>query len=258
MVGSGIASSLVHECGHQAAELLGLVPSLRAVLHAMQRVKSPDAVAWRLWERWISEIIADFWAVANVGITATVGLLGVASLPRIFVFRLDLADPHPNAFFRVLLSCAFGKALYPHPQWDALARTWEELYPPHDLPEPLRSLFPAIERTLPVLVELVLEHRPKALRGKSLREALPIRERQPAALFSAFAAWQEHPENMRTARPSLVFAVIGQARAGGLISPHHESKLIGNALTDWALQTTVDMSAICAETAHLRERRLAS
>ena len=37
MVGSGIASSLVHEVGHQAAALLDLVPSLRPVLQGLQR-----------------------------------------------------------------------------------------------------------------------------------------------------------------------------------------------------------------------------
>ena len=36
MVGGGIASSLVHEVGHQAAALLGLVSSLRPVLRAQR------------------------------------------------------------------------------------------------------------------------------------------------------------------------------------------------------------------------------
>ena len=33
--------------------------------------------AWRLWERWISEIVADFWSVARVGVASTLGLIGV-------------------------------------------------------------------------------------------------------------------------------------------------------------------------------------
>src|SRR6516164_11349539 len=53
MIGFGIASSLVHEVGHQGAALLGLVPSLRLVLQAKQQDVS-KALAWRLWERWIS------------------------------------------------------------------------------------------------------------------------------------------------------------------------------------------------------------
>ena len=37
MVGTGIASSLVHEVGHQAAALLDLVNSLRPILKGLQR-----------------------------------------------------------------------------------------------------------------------------------------------------------------------------------------------------------------------------
>ena len=63
MVGSGIAASLFHEVGHQAAALLNLLPSLRAVLRAKQLLAGADKLAWVLWERWISEITADFWAI---------------------------------------------------------------------------------------------------------------------------------------------------------------------------------------------------
>src|SRR5438552_6030563 len=77
MVGSGIASSLVHEVGHQAAALLGLVESLRPILVGLKSVaQSP----WHFWERWISEVIADFWSVARLGIGSTLGLMAVVSL----------------------------------------------------------------------------------------------------------------------------------------------------------------------------------
>ena len=81
MIGSGIASSLIHEVGHQGAALLGLVPSLKTELQAMQR-QSRDPQIWQLWENWISEIVADFWAIARVGVVSTLGLIGVVSLPR--------------------------------------------------------------------------------------------------------------------------------------------------------------------------------
>jgi len=113
MVGSGIASSLVHEVGHQAAALLDLVNSIRFVLRQQQ--SGDKNSVWRFWERWISEILADFWSVARVGVTSTLGLMGVVSLPRAFVFRLTIDDPHPAPWIRVKLSCAMGQALYPHP-----------------------------------------------------------------------------------------------------------------------------------------------
>jgi hypothetical protein len=120
MVGSGIASSLVHEVGHQAAALLDLIDSLRPALQRMQRRASKSDV-WMYWGRWISEILADFWSVARIGVGSTLGLMGVVSLPRAFVFRMNMDDPHPIPWVRVKLSCAIGQALYPHPQWHGLA-----------------------------------------------------------------------------------------------------------------------------------------
>ena len=131
MIGYGISSSLVHEVGHQAAAMLGLVESLRTALQDQQRRCHPaERPAWKLYERWISEIIADFWAVAKVGISSTLGLIGIVSLPRWFVFRVNLDDPHPFPFIRVLLSCAMGDALYPHRQWAALWSVFQAFYPP--------------------------------------------------------------------------------------------------------------------------------
>ena len=48
MVGSGIASSLVHEVGHQAAALLGLIDSLRPALMAQAQADAdPQRSPWR-------------------------------------------------------------------------------------------------------------------------------------------------------------------------------------------------------------------
>src|SRR5262249_8476237 len=73
MIGSGIASSLVHEVGHQAAALLDLVNSLRPSLQERQQNGDRRSITWRLWERWISEIVADLWSVAKVGVAAPLG-----------------------------------------------------------------------------------------------------------------------------------------------------------------------------------------
>ena len=179
MVGSGIASSLVHEVGHQASALLGLVNSLRPVLIGMQQKGGREQVAWQIWERCISEILADFWAVAKVGVAATTGLMAVVSLPRAFVFRVNLNDPHPFPWIRAKLSCALGRAPHPHPQWDRLETLWESLYPIAGLDEERTRLIGILEQTLPSFVALMVNHRPRALRGSSLGEALSVAERQP-------------------------------------------------------------------------------
>jgi hypothetical protein len=246
IVGSGIASSLVHEVGHQVDALLGLVNSLRPILRGMLLKGGPEQVAWTLWERWISEIVPDFWAVAKVGIAATTGLIGVVSLPRVFVFRIDMEDPHPAPWIRVKLSCAMGRALYPHPQWEAWAALWESFYPTGGLDEERLRVLAALEATIPALVSLLVHQRPKLLRGKSLLEALAVEERQPDRLQAYYQAWGASPNRMRNAAPTLVFAVVGQARAEGRITPEQESRILANLLTYWATDSALNISSICA------------
>ena len=245
MVGAGIASSLVHEVGHQASELLRLAPSLRPVLKGLQR-GGPAAGVWRLWERWISEILADLWSVARVGVASTTGLMGVVSLPRAFVFRVQEDDPHPFPWIRVKLSCAIGQALYPHPQWARLGELWESFYPADGLDDDRRRLLAQLEGSVPAFVALLVDHRPKTLRGASLREALETGKRQPSHLASLHRAWRRAPELSRSATPTEAFAVIGQARADRVMSPEEEGELVATLLRHWALRSTIDPSAIYA------------
>jgi hypothetical protein len=246
MVGSGIASSLVHEVGHQAAALLGLLESLRPELHEQQELHPGARQAWQLYQRWLSEIVADFWSVAKIGIAATFGLMAVVSLPAPFMFRVSTDDPHPMPWFRVKISCAMGEALYPHPQWQALARLWEELYPTDDLDESQREIILMLEHELPEFAELLVEHRPVLLRGASLREAIVEEQRTPQRLLELYQTWARHPQRLRETAPSLAFAAIGQARAENQISPRKESDLIAQLLSHWALRNALNTSAECS------------
>lgn len=246
MIGSGIASSLIHEVGHQSAALLNLVNSLRPVLQGMQRGSGTYSATWSLWERWISEIVADFWSIARIGIASTLGLMGVVSLPRAFVFRLNRDDPHPAPWIRVKLSCAIGQALYPHPQWQRLAQLWDAYYPLDGLEAAQRQNYQALQATLPGFVALLINHRPESLHGRSLAEALQVQNRQPHRLQTLFLAWRQEPVRMYRASPVLAFAVIGQARADGRMSPEQESAILGKLLTHWALRSTLAVSAACS------------
>jgi hypothetical protein len=260
MVGHGIASSLVHEVGHQAAALLELVASLRPQLHSYGLSgRARDRIAWTLWERWISEIVADLWSVGKLGIGSTLGLIGVVSMPGWFVFRIATDDPHPVPWIRVRLSCAIGEAFYPHPQWGELSDLWEALYPRDHLKAERQRVLAALERTIPQLVELLIGHRPTALRGHSLAEALPVEDRRPAQLAAYHRAWRGSRAQMRQAAPTLALAVLGQARAMGLLSPEEEGRTVSNLLTYWALRSTLDIAEICAAPVSLptpREQRL--
>jgi hypothetical protein len=243
MVGSGIASSLIHEVGHQGAALLGLVVSLA---RGMRSAAGPsDAGAWQLWERWISEIVADFWSVARVGLGSTMGLMSVVSLPRAFVFRISADDPHPTPWIRVKLSAAIGDALYPQPLWGILSRLWESYYPLAGLHPDQQETLAALERTIPPMVALLAGHRAETLKGISLAEALRIEELHPENLREMLQRWRRSPAEMYTVRPTVVLAAIGQGRAEGAISPEEESIVLGKLLTDWALRSTLEAAAGC-------------
>ena len=245
MVGSGIASSLVHEVGHQAAALLDLVASLRPALDALAQQHPAEKEAWLLWKRWISEIVADFWSIARVGIASTLGLMGVVSLPRAFVFRLNVDDPHPMPWIRVKLSAALGQALYPQSAWAQLAQIWESYYPTARLDGPQKRLLQMLERTIPELVAALVNHRPDALQGRSMAEVLDLSDRQPARLRSLLHRWRRAPQGMYEASPTIAFAVIGQARIDDRITPEEESVVVGKLLNHWALQSTLQAAANC-------------
>lgn len=235
MVGSGIGSSLVHEVGHQGAALLDLIASLRPVLDAKRQQNPQHDNAWKLYALWISEILSDFWSVATLGVSASTGLMSVVSLPSYFVFRMPDDDPHPYPWIRVKISLAFGRALYPDPQWDRLERTWEELYPPHTQPAPQQALIKALSAVLPAFVQTVIQHKPAALKGKRLLEVFPLTERQPARLRTLYHVWQQREATIYRAKPSMVFAVVGQARADFAITPFDENKMLTAMLYQWAV-----------------------
>src|SRR5208282_72308 len=245
MIGSGIASSLIHETGHQAAALLDLVASLQQALRKKQQT-AREPLAWRLWERWISEIVSDFWAVARVGVVSTLGLITVVSLPRPFVFRVNVDDPHPTPWIRVKLSCAIGDGLYPHPQWQRVAKLWESYYPTAGLDDERQALLARLQESLPEFAAMLISHRPKTLRGRSLREAMNVEQRTPDRLMALLGVWNKAPQQMYRAPPSLVFAVLGQARSDGSMTPEDESDLLAKLLSFWAMRSTLDTSAYCA------------
>jgi hypothetical protein len=254
MISSGVASSLVHEVGHQGAALLHLVESLRPTLQAVQRKGSPMQPAWRMWERWISEIVADLWSVSRVGVASTLGLIGVVSLPRAFVFRISADDPHPSPWIRVQLSCAIGKALYPHPQWDQVAALWQSLYPASTASAAQQQLFQMLNATMTDFVRLLLAHRPASLGGRALADVMSSPERQPGHLATLYRTWRRAPLQMRDNPPTLVFAAIGQARADGTITPEAESRTLAYLLTYWALRSTLDIAEVCATESRPRPR----
>ena len=239
MIGYGIASSLVHEVGHQGAALLDLVDSLQAEIRPI-RGRGRSRRAWDLWDRWISEIVADYWSISRIGIGSTLGLIGLVSLPRAYVFRPSHDDPHPMPWLRVLLSCAIGDRLYPDPQWERLARTWRAMYPLSGLRPELRATISELRTTLPDFISLLLDHRPPRLQGWSLAEVLRNPELEREALLRRFERWRARPSRMSDAPPTVAFAVLGQARASGRLTPERESRLLKRLIASWAVNSSLE------------------
>lgn len=236
MVGSGVASSIVHEVGHQVAALLDLVPAVQAHLRRQgSALSGPLRGALRWWGLWLSELVPDLWAVARLGVVATRGLIGVVSLPEARVFHIRSDDPHPPPWLRVLASCAFGQALYPHRGWSCLARTWVELYPLESAQPPVHARLQALLRALPTLIRMVLAVRPAALDGLDLRSVLRDPSRQPRALEATFAAWRANPRRMRITGPSLAIAVLGHAVQTGALQSDQEAPIVTSLLQRWAV-----------------------
>lgn len=146
-------------------------------------------------------------------------------------------------WMRVRLSAALGQALYPDPQWQRVTALWESYYPLERSPEPQRALVHALCATMPELVERLLGHRPERLLLRTLGSVLASDARHPARLHALYRLWRKAPRLAQNAAPSLFFAVIGQARADGVLGAEDESQVLESALRFWALQTSTDEAA---------------
>ncbi len=115
---------------------------------------------------------------------------------------------------------------------------WDELYPVSGLRRAQAQVIGRAESMITPFVSLITAHRPQALRGQSLQEAVAIPSRSPRRLSILYEQWIARPELMRDAAPTLVFAVFGRARATGRLSPEQEDQKLGALINLWALQTT--------------------
>lgn len=232
MVGSGIASSLIHEVGHQAAALLNLVPSLQEILAGKQVQK--NSLGWKLLRTWISEIICDVWALGHLGVSATMGLMGVVTLPKYFQFRIDPTDSHPAPYVRVQLSCAFGKKMFGSNQWDKLWELWKTFYPTHHLKKDIRFALDEVDKAIDEFTSLMLNLETKEMKGRKLFEFFELHQKTPERLKQIFKQWQAKTASLNTLRPTMLFATLGQARFDRILDATAENQLLTRHLRRWA------------------------
>ena len=234
MVGHGIASSLVHEVGHQAAALLELVESLRPAPARMQRRRgrSASAAAWGL-----------------------LGALDLRDRRRPLVgrqarHRLDArADRRRQPAGVVRLP---GQRRRPAP--DAVDPRQAQLrHRRRALPAPaVARARGAVGRrcTRATGVDPARRRAPRGARGDDAAASSPCSsstgrrrcaagrsarscrapERQPRDLVARCAAsWEADRAALRDAPPTLAFAVLGQARWQRRARPERESRIVGEA-----------------------------
>lgn len=237
MVGLGIASSLVHEVGHQAAALMDLVPTLRKAMEPLLDGAPAGGVnPWSSWHRWISEIVADLWSVSRVGFASSLGLIHVVSLPRPFVFRANLDDPHPTPWLRVLISLEMGRQLYPDSEWQRLKAFWLQMYPSQRRDVPSPGVLAALALHIPHFVQWLLAQRIPAANGRPLKQLLHDPAIAPEALHEQLELWKRKPSLIDDMRPCQVFALAGFARQIGRHAPEPESRNLYRLLLRWAIQ----------------------
>jgi hypothetical protein len=248
MIGSSISSSLVHEVGHQGAELLGVLPVLRQQLLARAARAGADRAAWLCFHAWISEIFSDLWSVARVGVASTMGLMGVVSLPKVFVFRVEPDDPHPTPWVRVKISAAIGQALYPDPQWEQLGGIWNQYYPLAEAPTRSRGLMASVQSAIPEFVHLALDASLPAAGGAKVGALFPRADRTPARLRALRPVVRKDLSVLSTLTPTVAFAVVGQAKCDGAINAWTEASTLSRLLRFWALRATVDAAMAYRDT----------
>ena len=99
------------------------------------------------------------------------------------------------------------------------------------------NVVPWIE-LVPAFVKLVAHHRNKKLNDLELKDIFPLERRQPEQLQHYFTNWKRKTNEIRLAPPSLVFAVIAQAKADKKIGEALEGRLLKKMLTQWAFMTS--------------------
>ena len=246
MIGTGIASSLVHEVGHQAAALLDLVDSLRPALRRMQRDAAP----------------------AQFGL-ADLGALDFRDRRRLLVGGAGRHRGHARADRG---GQPAARVRVPHEH----ERSAPDALDPREAQRGDRrgalsaSAMAAAERRLGTVLPASRHDAADARgAGRAAGQHAGVRRaahQSPAEIAArplagggagdgaapagpavgAVPDWHGNPSDMYRTSPSLVFAVIGQARSDGQISPEDESTLLCKLLTFWALRATVNMSEICA------------
>jgi hypothetical protein len=235
LLGLGL-TSLLHEVGHQGVASLGLLPFYRALIQRGISRGDLDSFAGAWWSHKLSEVLPDLWAVAKLGITATLGLLGVLGRNDALTFHDRPDDPHPVPWLRAMTSARWGGLTMPHDTWSSLSRLWTTLYSPVRAPAAVRVLLQRLVPTIDVVLGLIAGARPDALGGMTLPEALAAGSVAPSVLLPDLPSKISDLKRGRAGdlSPCMSLAVVGLARHVGVLEAAEEHDLLDQQARAWA------------------------
>lgn len=174
----GRPTSLIHEAGHQVAHVVGWNDELARVIAAA--IDEPGAS--RLWAGWASEIAADAVAFVHTGFGAILALHDVLADDAAQVFAVVPGDPHPSSWLRVLLGVEMCRLAWGRGEWDALAETWETLYPASSAPTAYRAAIEGARLHVATVAKVTLAAPMRAFRGRRLVDLVPTERVSPTEL----------------------------------------------------------------------------
>jgi len=122
-------TSILHECGHQAAHMTNWNKEVADVLYNTIKESGGSHSLADLWSSWASEIAADFWSLHQSNFASVIGLSEVVTGSSDRVFRVTPGDPHPMAYLRVMTGLTYCKLFFGVGPWDDFKRIWQNLYP---------------------------------------------------------------------------------------------------------------------------------
>jgi hypothetical protein len=173
-------TAIIHETGHQVAQILNWTEELAAAfIEGLQNHPKPLGEAFASWS---SEIAADAFAFVHTGFAAVASLHDVISGNPQAVFAYDPQDPHPIAYVRVLLNIEMCRQFYGNGPWDDLQDSFKNDYDIDLVNFPSVGLIRKCVDALPDAVSILLKSAYRAFGNKSLSRLIPPERASPKEL----------------------------------------------------------------------------
>jgi hypothetical protein len=175
-------TSILHECGHQAAKITGWNEELAILIYNTVVNAGYSKALAEIWSSWTSEIAADFWSLSQCNFASVVGLSEVLSTNANRMFTIVTRDPHPMGYLRVMLGIAACKYIFGNGPWIEYCKAWETLFPIKRANATSAKILLESMPLLKILCQVILSTKMNCFSGKSLQEILPWENTSPNAI----------------------------------------------------------------------------